>query len=164
MNGATTIVFNRARNKILLIKRRDVPVWVLPGGGMEKGETPIQAAIRETKEESGYVVKIIRQFAEYTRVENGIKNYFFEAEVVSGKATLNHEAGAIGFYKIDQLPHVHHPHIPLWIADLNKQTNKIIKRKITGITMSHVMPYLFKDPYLVFKFILVRMGIHINFL
>lgn len=60
-------VFDKLHQKILLIKRRDVPVWVIPGGGIEKGETSEVAAIRETKEESGYDIKIIRKVAEYSR-------------------------------------------------------------------------------------------------
>lgn len=39
--------------KLLLVKRRDVPVWVFPGGGIEKGETPERAVVREVFEESG---------------------------------------------------------------------------------------------------------------
>ena len=44
--------------KVILVKRRDCPVWVLPGGKIDDGETPEEAIIRETKEETGYDVII----------------------------------------------------------------------------------------------------------
>ena len=84
-------VFDKSRNKILLVKRRDIPVWVIPGGGIEKGETPERAAIRETKEESGYDIKIIRKIAEYTNRGSNKRNNLFEAVVVGGKARLSKE-------------------------------------------------------------------------
>jgi mutator protein MutT len=46
--------------KVLLLKRRDgVPyggLWGFPGGGAEKGESPKDAAVRETAEETGLKV------------------------------------------------------------------------------------------------------------
>ena len=41
--------------KLLLIKRKkgNDPYYILPGGGVESGETPKQTAIREVKEELG---------------------------------------------------------------------------------------------------------------
>lgn len=45
---------------ILLIKRNEEPYkdcWALPGGYVEQGETVMQAAIRELKEETGIVAK-----------------------------------------------------------------------------------------------------------
>jgi len=47
MDGAFGLVFGRSLNEILLVKRRDVPVWVVPGGGIEKNETPEDAVVRE---------------------------------------------------------------------------------------------------------------------
>ena len=36
LNGQS---YSEDRKEILLIKRRDVPVWVLPGGGIDSGES-----------------------------------------------------------------------------------------------------------------------------
>ncbi|GGC06703.1 NUDIX hydrolase [Cellulomonas carbonis] len=34
------------------------PRWTMPGGGLDPGETPQQAAVREVEEETGYVVEL----------------------------------------------------------------------------------------------------------
>ena len=44
------VLFNKER---LLIVKRDNDLWEFPGGGVEWGEDPQKAAIRETKEETG---------------------------------------------------------------------------------------------------------------
>ena len=60
MDGSVGIVFYN-QGKLLLVKRRDVPVWVFPGGGIVENETPEKAVIREVLEESGYKVKILKK-------------------------------------------------------------------------------------------------------
>jgi len=42
--------------RILLVRQTDREIFVLPGGGIEAGETPAQAAAREVMEEVGSAV------------------------------------------------------------------------------------------------------------
>lgn len=45
--------------KVLLLFNKKLNNWTPPGGHVEKYETPCQAAVREVKEETGYIVEII---------------------------------------------------------------------------------------------------------
>ena len=47
------IVFNNTFDKVYLIYKKDRDEWLLPKGHVEEGESIIEAAIRETKEETG---------------------------------------------------------------------------------------------------------------
>ena len=70
-----TAIIPFPEDKILLIKRNTIPFkgyWGLPGGRMDPGETVEQTIIRETKEETGLDVKIVRKIGEY--IEKGIKD------------------------------------------------------------------------------------------
>src|ERR1700733_3968345 len=91
-------------SKILLIKRRDIPVWVLPGGGIDQGEKPETAACRETEEETGYQVKIVRKIAEYSPTNRLAKlTHFYEVAVVGGAPKTGAETRAVEFFALDQL-------------------------------------------------------------
>ncbi len=73
------------KNKhIALIKRqRDGrEYYVIPGGGMEPGETPEQTAIRESREELGLAIAIDRLLAKVTF--HGREQYYYLARVTGG--------------------------------------------------------------------------------
>ncbi len=58
----------------------------IPGGGIEFGETPEQAAIRELKEECGLDGTIIRKLAEI--YNNGRTEYVFEVSVPASQKEI----------------------------------------------------------------------------
>lgn len=49
--GAAAVIDREGR--ILLMRRSDSHLWAMPGGQMEVGETPAEAVVRETLEETG---------------------------------------------------------------------------------------------------------------
>lgn len=51
---------------ILLTKRKDFNVWCLPGGLVEENETVVQAALRETLEETGLEIEITHLVGVYS--------------------------------------------------------------------------------------------------
>ena len=57
------------RGNILLIRARNLrnqPVWTLPKGTLQAGETSAEAALREVREETGYECEVVRALGPVT--------------------------------------------------------------------------------------------------
>ena len=99
-----------SEDKILLVKERG-DGWTLPGGWVDPGESPSEAAVRETKEESGYDVNAVRLMAIYDRDRQGhppcpfhVYKLIFLCEVVGGSARTSLETDAVCFFGEEELP------------------------------------------------------------
>ena len=93
--GAYAVV---VRDGAVLLARwaaEDLPRWTLPGGGLDHGEDPRDAAIREVEEETGYRVELrqlltvesFRRLVERPegRVDHQFLCVLYTAEVVGGE-------------------------------------------------------------------------------
>lgn len=68
LNFAATCV--REGDRVLLQRRGDHDAWGFPGGAIELGESAAEAAIRETREETGLDVEIVNLLGVYTKYEH----------------------------------------------------------------------------------------------
>ena len=94
-------------NKILLTQRDDFETWVLPSGGVEDGESIAKAALRETKEETGLDVELIRLVGVYSRISNmsPVHAILFTAKPVGGEIKCQEgETIAVEWFAFDELP------------------------------------------------------------
>lgn len=161
--AVTGILFNDARSAVLLVKRRDIPVWVLPGGGIDKAESPEEAICREMLEETGFEVRIKRKIADYLPVNKLTQpTYFFECEVVGGKAEASSETQAVHFFELNALPKYLAPPYKLWIEDALKNSPEVMRKKITGASYALLVKLIILHPVLVARYLLTRLGIHLN--
>ena len=151
------------QNQILMIMRRDCPVWVLPGGGIDPGETPEEAVVREFEEETGLKVSIIRKIAKYEPLNRLTKvTHFYEVALGGGRIAVQQETRSIAFFDKSALPKKIPPPFRDWIEDALANHSEILFKKITSVSYLVFLKHLFLHPILVIRFLLSRLGLHYN--
>ena len=119
---ASAVTFNET-NEILLVKHKRFGVWLPPGGLIEEGEAPHEAAVREALEETGIKIEIIpmeqgisvphckelpRPFAVYAMDIAGEGNYILHDTIylcraVGGKLSAQfEEVDDAGWFSYDE--------------------------------------------------------------
>ena len=111
--GASAIIFDVARETILMTQRQDNRRWCLPGGGMDPGESAAEACVREVLEETGLEAQVTRLIGIYTTPDilieypdgNKIQPvaFSFEAEITGGELGLSDETIAFGWYTVSEI-------------------------------------------------------------
>ncbi len=84
---AAAVIIQAAR--VLLVRRRlseGSLLWQFPAGAIENGETAEDAAVRETAEEVGLVVRAARRLGERIHPATGRTMIYVNCEPVSGSA------------------------------------------------------------------------------
>ena len=91
IGGVRVIIFDD-KKRILLVKQshegRDI--WMVPGGGIEDGESAAQAAVREVREETGLDIEVLRMIWHVEEVSERGQRFvnFFTARITGGTLEL----------------------------------------------------------------------------
>ena len=126
--GAFTIILNETKNRVLLVKRKDIPIWNLPGGGVEKNERITDCAVREASEETGYIINIYKQMGEYHRTQFNDIQHIFLGKIIGGQEIKNgDETSKIKWFKLNRLPFLMVPHRKEQIKDYVSCNYNLIK-------------------------------------
>jgi len=107
--GSAVLIENDEGN-LLLARRGHAPwqgFWNIPAGYVEVHETPEQAAIRETHEETGLDIQIDKLLGTYFFDDDPRGNgllVLFTGHVIGGKLTGNHESTQFEYFSRANLP------------------------------------------------------------
>ncbi|MDM8526534.1 NUDIX hydrolase, partial [Desulfococcaceae bacterium HSG8] len=109
---ATCLVVADPDGRILLVKRSVDPKkgwWCLPGGFMELGETPEQAALRELKEEtglSGHIDRLLGVTSGSGTLYHTILMISYSVNIYSGTLVAGDDASDVAFFHPEELPEI----------------------------------------------------------
>lgn len=146
-------ILNETRDQVLLVKRRDVPVWVFPGGGIDDGECPEAACLREGLEETGLTLNITRKVAEYQQTNALTRpTHLFECSA-NGKLQLSDETCDIRYFALNDLPYHLPPPYPEWLEDTLKNS-ALLKKPIHSVTYRALLYRVVTHPHLALRFLL----------
>lgn len=152
-DAAIGIIFEKNSQKVLLIKREDTPIWVLPGGGIESDESAEEAVVREVKEETGIEVSVIRKCAEYLPINSlASKTTIFECLPLDGTLTIGEETREIGFFSLDHLPKPFFFIHEEWLKEIVGSKGKLIQKPITQVTIKNIIFFFLRHPIIFLKF------------
>ena len=106
MNVGTNGIVVDQHGNVLLIKRNDTRTYAPPGGAVDAGELPTEAAAREVREETGLIVLPVRlasvNFLPLT--PTGFLGFTFRCLLRGGDITTSEESPVVGFFKTNPLP------------------------------------------------------------
>jgi 8-oxo-dGTP pyrophosphatase MutT (NUDIX family) len=123
---SVTILVRDEQDHLLLVRQSDPPIWSTPGGAIEPGEVPADAAVREVWEETGLQVDLTHLVGAFggpefvTEYSNGDRVSYvmivFEAVRISGELRVDDdEVLELRFFSSDDLESIA---IPEWLREV----------------------------------------------
>jgi ADP-ribose pyrophosphatase YjhB (NUDIX family) len=97
-----------AEGRVLLVRHTYRPGWFLPGGGVERGETAVDALCREMQQEAGVealsVPRLVGFYSNHRRFANDHVLLFHVTEWRACPPANDGEIAEVGFFARDALP------------------------------------------------------------
>ncbi len=133
-DGAFVILLNETRDQVFLVFRSDYPIWGDVGGGIEQGESPEQAVIREAKEETGMEVKLVKHVGDYV-LPSGHKEYLFEGRTIGGSFKPEFSGCRGKWFDVKRLPLSMTYHSKRMVNDaVNFTGQSLFEKQIRGMS------------------------------
>ncbi|MFD9464336.1 NUDIX hydrolase [Streptomyces sp. NPDC060027] len=97
------------QGRVLMARRRAAEgeiSWVFPGGAIEAGESPEEAAVREVDEETGLKVEAVKALGDRVHPKSGVPMFYVAVRLVGGEARVadDEELDAITWATHSELP------------------------------------------------------------
>ena len=133
------------RLEIVLVRRRQPPLWALPKGTPDSGETLAETAIRETREETGLLVEIeepisaITYFFVHGRTRFHKTVHFFLMHPIGGRLEdHDHEFDEVRWVQIDEalrvMTHATERGVVQRAAEILSARGEVGKLAVRGVT------------------------------
>lgn len=115
--GGVRVVICDTEGKVLMVRQshENRQIWMVPGGGIEAGETSREAAVREVEEETGLVIEVgaLLWHVEDVSEERGQRFVnFFLGKIVGGQLAMgsdpefdgeNQVLREVGFFSLEEI-------------------------------------------------------------
>lgn len=141
--GVSGVVIDKG--KILLGKRKDLKIWGLPGGRVEKDETVEEALIREVEEETGIKVDEFRLSGIYLRTR-WKKNlvFVFRCNKFSGDLRKSEETTEVKWFGLGEVNKVLNENLVVRVNDVLLNKKKVFIRMQNKVQLSLLIFWLKK--------------------
>jgi len=132
-------------DKLALIERHRAGrhYFSFPGGGVDEGETPQEAAIREAEEELGILVEIKQKVAEV--IFNGNPQHYFLAQKISG------EFGTGAGEEYGEFKPAHGTYLPIWMPLADVRNNNVLPRELAELIVRSVKVGWAAEPVIIIE-------------
>lgn len=99
------------QDRILLVQEASSGEWTMPGGWADLNFSPAENAVKETREESGIQVEVVKLIAcwdkdkqNHPRQPEHVYKLVFLCRITGGKLATSHETSGADFFHRDHLP------------------------------------------------------------
>ena len=105
-----TVILNRDRTKVLMVREAALHAYSLPGGWADLYDSPSKTAMNECKQEAGAEIEIVRLVGIMNRTPfkspTSVPEYvvIFEAKLIGDLHEHEYETDDVGWYPVNQLP------------------------------------------------------------